>query len=620
MAGSVKGITIEINGDTTGLTTALKGVNGALSETQQNLNKVNRLLKMDPTNAELVAKKQKLLNDQIGNTKEKLNTLKTAAKSAGEELANGKISQAQYDALQLEIADTEASLKRLEKQARKISSVFATVASAGLDKFSKAADKAAKATKPMSTAAAGALAGIAGIAINSARAADDLNTLAKQTGFSTAELQKFQYAADLVDVSVESITGAAAKLKKNMASTSSSVTDAFKQIGVATTNADGSMRDATEVFYEVLDGLSQIANETERDQIAMTLFGKSADELAGIIDDGGKALKEYGDEAERLGMILDQETLDALNDVNDQLDTLKAQTKGTIAKSGAKALEALTPVITKVADAIAGLLQWIGSLDAGQLQMIMTILAVVASISPLLSLISKLSGGLSFLFKAFNIVKPAIVAFNAILAANPIILVIAGIAALVAAIIYLWNNCEAFRDGVLAVWEAVKSGAEAVVDGIKTAWGNIGAWFRQKVKQIQAAFTGFKNIGKKIVDDIKEGISAAWGGLTSWFNGLWDKLFNRSANINVNTSTNGGGGSNALGLGFVPFSGYMAELHKGEAVLTASEAREWRQSEDGSKAGTTVNYVQNNYSPSSLSRIDIYRQTRNQLSTIGGLA
>ena len=111
------GITVEIDRDTTKLQTALKWVNGQIKSTQQQLKDVDKLLKFDPGNTELLAQKQKLLADAVGETKEKLVTLKTDAEQANTALANGDISQEQYDALQREIIETEQELKNLETQA-----------------------------------------------------------------------------------------------------------------------------------------------------------------------------------------------------------------------------------------------------------------------------------------------------------------------------------------------------------------------------------------------------------------------------------------------------------------------------------------------------------------------
>ena len=113
MANRIKGITVEIGGDTTKLQTALQGVNKEAKNTQAQLKDVEKLLKLDPGNTELLAQKHKLLGDAVAETKNKLETLKTAAEQANTALANGEISQEQYDALQREIIETENDLKRL---------------------------------------------------------------------------------------------------------------------------------------------------------------------------------------------------------------------------------------------------------------------------------------------------------------------------------------------------------------------------------------------------------------------------------------------------------------------------------------------------------------------------
>lgn len=127
----IKGITVEIGGDTTKLQTALKGVNSEIKNTQAQLKDVEKLLKLDPGNTELLAQKQKLLSDAVSETKDKLTTLKTAAEQANTALANGDISQEQYDALQREIIETEQDLKKLEEQAKQSDSALQKIAANG---------------------------------------------------------------------------------------------------------------------------------------------------------------------------------------------------------------------------------------------------------------------------------------------------------------------------------------------------------------------------------------------------------------------------------------------------------------------------------------------------------
>ena len=132
MAGSrIKGITIEIGGDTTKLQTALKGVNTEIRNTQSQLKDVEKLLKLDPGNTELLAQKHKLLGQAVSETKEKLETLKTAAEQAEKALNDGTISKDQYDALQREIIETENELKRLEEQANQSATAMQKISATG---------------------------------------------------------------------------------------------------------------------------------------------------------------------------------------------------------------------------------------------------------------------------------------------------------------------------------------------------------------------------------------------------------------------------------------------------------------------------------------------------------
>ena len=131
MANRIKGITVEIGGDTTKLQTALKGVNSSIRDTQSQLRDVEKLLKLDPGNTELLAQKHRLLGEAVAGTKEKLETLKTAAEQANTALANGEITQDQYDALQREIIETENNLRDLERQAGQSAVALQKIAATG---------------------------------------------------------------------------------------------------------------------------------------------------------------------------------------------------------------------------------------------------------------------------------------------------------------------------------------------------------------------------------------------------------------------------------------------------------------------------------------------------------
>ena len=112
MAGRIKGITIEIGGDTTGLDKALKSVNSSITKTQSALNDVNRLLKLDPSNTVLVAQKQQLLSQAVDQTKEKLNALESAQEQVADAFKRGDIGEEKYMAFQREIEETRGKLNQ----------------------------------------------------------------------------------------------------------------------------------------------------------------------------------------------------------------------------------------------------------------------------------------------------------------------------------------------------------------------------------------------------------------------------------------------------------------------------------------------------------------------------
>lgn len=160
----------------------------------------------------------------------------------------------------------------------------------------------------------------------SATFADNIITLSMQTGQSTQQLQEFAYASELIDVSVDTLQGSLTKLTNNMQDTMNGTGNAkasFEALGVSVTNADGSMRSANDVFYETIDALGQVKNETERDAMSMDIFGRSAQDLNPLIIQGSQTLKAYADEAHNVGYVLDDEALSALGAVDDAYQRLQ---------------------------------------------------------------------------------------------------------------------------------------------------------------------------------------------------------------------------------------------------------------------------------------------------------
>ena len=505
----IKGITVEIGGDVTKLDKALNGVNKNIVDTQNKLKDVNKLLKLDPTNIELLDQKQRLLaqsaehtadkykalkqvidtstasnvkydqwqtalsslqgeitktenaltslekeqqrlqdlnfapdseamvavQEQIDATKAKLEGLEQKVVDTYDELGR-PISVEQYDALQRELVEAEQAAKDADKAFREFNPTLEQVG-ATAQEVARKANGVYEATKGLSAGAAVAAAGLIGMAVKAGAAADDLNTLAKQSGFSTQTLQQWQYASDLVDVSVDSIISAAQKMKKNMSSTSAEVQAAWQQLGIPVRDVTGQYHDAEKVFYAVLQQLSRIPNETERDLLAMTLFGKKADELAGIIDDGGAALKELGQQAMNAGLILSQDALDGANAFNDGIDTLKAKATAAFFEAGASLAENLLPVLADLVDIMSSVLGFIANLDGRTLKFILTILMVVAAIAPIAKAVSGIANAVSGVTKVASIFSATAgnsVYLTFVKWAAIIVAVVAAVAALIALI------------------------------------------------------------------------------------------------------------------------------------------------------------------------------------------
>ena len=279
MASRIQGITVEIGGDTTKLSTALSKVNREIRDTQGQLKDVNKLLKLDLGNTELMAQKHRLLAQAVGETKEKLEALKLAGQQANDALARGEISQSQYDALQREIVETEKALEELETQAGRSAVALQKIGETGekLKSVGSSIEGAGKKLMPV-TAAVGGLgaaavkvaadfdSGMSKVAAVSGAAGEDLDKLREKaremgakTKFSASEAASaMEYMAmagwktgDMLD-GIEGIMYLAAASGEDLATTSDIVTDALTAMGLSASDSGH--------FADILAAASSNAN------------------------------------------------------------------------------------------------------------------------------------------------------------------------------------------------------------------------------------------------------------------------------------------------------------------------------------------------------------------------
>lgn len=333
MAKRLEGIVIEIGGDTTQLGKALEDVNKSTGSLSKELKGVETMLKLDPTNVELVRQKQELLNATIEETKRKLGILKGAQEEVQAQFNKGEITAQQYRDFQREIISTEQKLNKLNNELKETSSAEKKIdfkaVRAGLSDFGEKAGHVAmqvgKVTAALVTGLAAAVGSIAAkmvsAAVNAGEFADELLATASKANISAETLQQWRYAAEFIDTDVETMTGSMAKMTKVLGKNE----EAFASLGIATRDAGGNFLSQEEIFYSSIDALNGVENATQRDILAQQLFGKSAAELNPLLKAGGDELRRLSEEAIASGAVISGPVLQQFASFDDTMQKLKMQ-------------------------------------------------------------------------------------------------------------------------------------------------------------------------------------------------------------------------------------------------------------------------------------------------------
>lgn len=383
----IRGITIEISADTNPLIQDFKKVSGSLKDTEKYLGDINKLLKFNPQDVNLLNEKQKALAEAVSLTTNKLSDLRKVYDTLpkGE---NGELTEEQKK-LQQEINVTQGTLEKYKKQVREVT--------AELDSMGKETDQVEKETKERgeetktfgdllkANLTRDAIKGLATGIVNLGKQmfemgketrayADNVMQLSTQYGLTTDKIQEFQYMSELTDTSLETITGSMTKLTKNMQTATKGTGDAysrFEKLGISVTDTEGNLRSTDEVFAEAISRLGNVENATERDALAMNIFGKSAMDLNPLIAVGREGLADYRAEAHEMGYVLDTDTLESLGAVDDAMQRANKRLDAVKNQIG----RYLAPIVAQITEAFA---EWRMSVDWQQVgQVIKTTMEII---------------------------------------------------------------------------------------------------------------------------------------------------------------------------------------------------------------------------------------------------
>lgn len=652
MANRIKGITVEIGGDTTGLDKALKSVNTSIKSTQSALKDVNRLLKLDPSNTELLSQKQRLLKDAIGATKEKLDSLKAAQEQAKQQLENGELGQDKYDALQREIVETEEELRRLQQEAATTSTALSKIDVAG-QKMEAVGNSIAGAGKKMmgvTTVIGGvgvaavktaadfdsAMSQVAAVSGATGKDFDALRSKAREMGSKTkfsateaAEAMNYMAMAgwkteDMLG-GIEGVMNLAAASGEDLATTSDIVTDALTAFGlsakdsghfadilaaassnantnvsmmgetfkycapiagalgfsaedtaeaiglmanagikssqagtalrtimnnlagdvkisgkaigdvtIATTNADGSMRDLSDILADCRSAFGNLT-ESEKAQAAESLVGKNAmsgflalmNAGEGDIEKLSSAIDNCDGSAEKMAMTMQ-------DNLAGQLTILKSQLQELAISFG----DILMPAIRSIVSKLQGFVDKLNGMDEGTKRTIVTIALLVASIGPLLIIIGttiskigvamqgfvKLANGVSKLKVAIQGGTGVLGKLGAALGgvSAPVLAVVAVIVVLVAAFVHLWRTNEGFRDAIIGTWNRIKDTISGFCQGIVDRLNALGFQFTDIVDVLKTVWDGFCQILAPIFEGVFNHIANILSTVTGVITGILD--------------------------------------------------------------------------------------------------
>lgn len=376
----IKGITVKIEGDTGDLSKSLSNINSDIKTTSRALSDVEKALKLDPSNVELLEQKQALLNKQIEETAQKLELEQQIAEQAKEALDIGTISQEEYASLTAEVATTSAELENLQGAADGSAGAMEDTGAAAQEAGAQAEESGdsfvnwGELVAGAAEVAAGALAAVGGAvtamgaavvegtqalvngAAETASFGDNISKSAQKVGMSVSEYQRWDYAMKLAGSSMEQSAAGFKTLTNSLDSAKEGSAGAlakFEKIGLTLEDLQGLSRE--EVFGKVIENLQSMTDDAEKAAAANDLLGKAGQNLMPLLNQTAEQTRAVMDETEKYGMILSDDAIQASVDYQDALTRMDSTMQGVKNNIIGQFLPGLTDVVNGISGMAAGI-------------------------------------------------------------------------------------------------------------------------------------------------------------------------------------------------------------------------------------------------------------------------
>lgn len=599
---------------------------------------------------------------------------KAIAEAEGEDSAAAQRMAIQVENQRAAVARTEADIKKYNAQLHDMEQETKT-ATPEVDKLKDAlkkagtvaAEAAAAGLAAFSAAVAATVGYLAKASVEAAAFADDMITLSKVTGISTDDLQAYSYAADLVDVSLDTLTGAMTRNVRSMSSAAGgtgAAADAYKALGISVTDANGELRDSEEVFWEAIDALGAISNETERDALAMDLFGKSARDLNPLIMEGSEGMQKLTEEARDMGAVLSDVQLADLGAFDDSIRRLQAGAAAGKRALGLVFLPALQSLATDGVDLIGqftrGVLEADGDWDAiaqvvgdtvggfagivtQQIPKLMTLGTSIlqaltkAIIDALPTLAAALTDALPVIIEGFSSMLPQLLSMGG----EVIVQLLLGIANAMPQLIEMLPGIiitivKTLLEYLPQIIDAGVQILKALISGIGSVLGDLWSKVQEIaggiIERIRGAVSNMVSIGRDLVAGIWEGISGAYGWIkekiTGWVGNVVSfikNLFGIHSPSQVMADQIGRWLPAGMAEGFeedMPaalsemkrtLDGAIGELQEGLSLTMGGLQVSATESGSTGAGSSEVNFTQIINSPKAPDRLTIYRETNSLL-------